>query len=351
MWQTRMMTEIAENKKVAVLGAGSWGTALAKHLADQGDDTFIWARRKDQVDAINADHRNPRYLTDVDLPVNLKATVDMAEALDGAGFVIVAVPTPANRPVLKDAIPLMTGDAPILSATKGIEQGSLKLVSGIFEELFPEEKHHLLTYLGGPSFAKEVAREVPTVVTVAGHDEATRRRVQEYLYTPRLRVYTTDDVIGVEVGGALKNVMAIAAGIADGMAFGHNTRAAIITRGLAELTRMAVHLGGDPLTLSGLGGMGDLVLTCTGDLSRNRRVGVGLGKGKKLDVILEELGMVAEGVRTAKSAYELSKREGVEMPIAEQVYQVLYENKSPTQAMKDLMSRPLKEERPYFGNS
>lgn len=332
-------------KRVGVLGAGSWGTALAKLIADQGIETRLWSRRGEQADAINRDHRNPKYLKEAQLPECLVATSNMHEALDGAEFVIVAVPTPANRPVLKDAIPSIAEGVPVLSATKGIEQGSLKLVSGIFEELFPKSRHGSLTYLGGPSFAREVTENVPTVVAVAGYDEETRRRVQEALNTERFRVYTTDDVVGVEVGGALKNVMAIAAGIADGMKFGHNTRAAIITRGLAELTRMAVKLGGNPLTLAGLGGMGDLVLTCTGDLSRNRQVGIGLGQGKKLPQILEELGMVAEGVLTAKSAHDLSKREGVEMPIAEQVYQILYEEKPPEIAMVDLMTRPLKEER------
>ncbi|MFK7999850.1 MAG: NAD(P)H-dependent glycerol-3-phosphate dehydrogenase [Polyangiales bacterium] len=332
-------------KSVGVLGAGSWGTALAKLVADQGVETRLWSRRQEQADAINRDHRNPSYLKEAVLPECLRATSDMKEVLEGADFVIVAVPTSANRPVLKDAVPMIAEGVPVLSATKGIEQGSLKLVSGIFEEIFPESRHGSLTYLGGPSFAREVTEAVPTVVAVAGHDEATRLSVQEWLNTERFRVYTTDDVIGVEVGGALKNVMAIAAGIADGMNFGHNTRAAIITRGLAELTRMAVKLGGNPLTLAGLGGMGDLVLTCTGDLSRNRRVGIALGQGKKLPQILEELGMVAEGVMTAKSAHALSKREGVEMPIAEQVYQILHEDKPPEVAMVELMTRPLKEER------
>ncbi len=328
------------------MGAGSWGTALAKQMAHQGIETVLWARRAEQAEAINRDRRNPSYLKEAELPESLRATNDIADAVSGSDFLIVAVPTAANRPVLSEAIPHLGADVPVLSATKGIEQGSLKLVSGIFEELFPEAHHKNLTYLGGPSFAREVAAHVPTVVAVAGHDEAVRCRVQQYLNTERFRVYTTGDVVGVEVGGALKNVMAIAAGIADGMKFGHNTRAAIITRGLAELTRMAVHLGGQPMTLAGLGGMGDLVLTCTGDRSRNRRVGIGLGQGKKLPQILDELGMVAEGVRTAKSAFELAEREGVEMPIADQVYRILYEDKPPQQAMVELMTRPLKDERP-----
>jgi glycerol-3-phosphate dehydrogenase (NAD(P)+) len=260
-------------------------------------------------------------------------------------MVVVVVPTEANRALLEQAVDKVPAGAPVVSATKGIEQGTLKLVSGIFEDAFPRDRHSMLTYLGGPSFAKEVAAGVPTAVSVAGHDEHVRERVQALFNTPRFRVYTTPDVIGVEVGGALKNVIAIAAGVADGMGLGHNTRAALITRGLAELSRLAMKLGADPLTLAGLSGMGDLVLTCTGDLSRNRRVGIGLGQGKKLEEILEELGMVAEGVKTAKSAHELGRREGVDMPIADEIYAILYEDKPAREAMVTLMTRPLKDER------
>ena len=331
--------------KTAVLGAGSWGTALAKLVADQGEPVSLWSRREEQVTAINGSRRNPTYLTDIELPATLRATSDLEDALDGAALVIVVVPTEANRALLQQALPFIPEDAAILSATKGIEQGTLELVSEIFEDVLPKERHRMLTYLGGPSFAKEVAIGVPTAVCVAGHDEETRTRVAEMLSTTRFRVYTTDDVVGIELGGALKNVVAIAAGIADGMNLGHNTRAALITRGLAELGRLAVKLGADPLTLAGLGGMGDLVLTCTGDLSRNRQVGIGLGRGKKLPQILEELGMVAEGVRTAKSAHELGKREGIEMPITDQVYSILYEDLPAQQALVTLMTRPMKDER------
>ncbi|MEM9862241.1 MAG: NAD(P)H-dependent glycerol-3-phosphate dehydrogenase, partial [Myxococcota bacterium] len=212
--------------RVGVLGAGSWGTALAKLMADQGIETVLWSRRSDQVDAINRDHRNPRYVKDAALPDCLHATTDMRETLQGADFVIVAVPTAANREVLADAVPVIAEGVPVLSATKGIEQETLKLVSGIFEDYFPSSMHDQLTFLGGPSFAREVTERVPTVVAVAGRHGETRERVQRALNTERFRVYTTDDVIGVEVGGALKNVMAIAAGIADGLKFGHNTRAA-----------------------------------------------------------------------------------------------------------------------------
>ncbi|MBX3247898.1 MAG: NAD(P)-dependent glycerol-3-phosphate dehydrogenase [Myxococcales bacterium] len=334
-----------EKPIVAVIGAGSWGTALAKLMADQGYETRLWSRRADQAAMIEERRTNPDYLRDVPLPPPLHATSDLAAAVRDADLVIVVVPTEANRALLADLVPLVPAHVPIVSATKGIEQGSLKLVSEVFEELFPKERHRMLTYLGGPSFAHEVARGVPTAVSIAGHDEAIRQQVQRYFNTDRFRVYTTEDVTGVEVGGALKNVIAIAAGIADGMKLGHNTRAALITRGLAELSRLALTLGANPLTLAGLSGMGDLVLTCTGDLSRNRRVGMELGQGRKLPEILKDLGMVAEGVQTAKSAHELALKLDVDMPITHAVYSVLYQDKPAQVALVELMTRPLKEER------
>lgn len=336
---------MSDSPIVGVLGAGSWGTALAKHLADKGYETRLWSRRAEQAQAINDTRKNPNYLKHIVLPDTLRATNDLQDALQGTDLVLVVVPTAANRDLLKQAVPLVPEDAVVVSATKGIEWGTLDLVSQIFEECFPKERHKMLTYLGGPSFAKEVAQSVPTAVTLAGHHPESLQRAQSHFTTDRFRVYTTDDVIGVEVGGALKNVIAIASGIADGMKLGLNTRAALITRGLAELSRLALKMGAHPLTMGGLGGTGDLVLTCTGDLSRNRTVGMGLGQGKKLDQVLEELGMVAEGVRTAKSAHDLAKKLEVELPITEQVYAVLYEDKPAQQALVDLMTRPVKAER------
>ena len=329
---------------VGVLGAGSWGTALAKLMADQGFETRLWSRRAEQAEAINRTRKNPSYLREVELPETLRATADMKEALRGVDLVLVVVPTRGTRHVLDEAQTLVPDGVPLVSATKGIEQGTLKLVSGIFEDHWPEERHGQLTYLAGPSFANEVAAGVPTAVILAGKDPKVTKQVQRAFSTERFRAYTSDDVVGVEIGGALKNVVAIATGISDGLGLGQNARAAIITRGLAELGRLARKLGGRADTLAGLSGMGDLVLTCTGDLSRNRRVGLALGRGMTLQAILDELGMVAEGVETAKSAHELAAREGVDMPITREVHAILYEDKPVREAIHALMTRPLKAE-------
>ena len=331
--------------RATVLGAGSWGTALAKLLADQGYSTRLWARRKVMADAIQAQRENQAYLPGFPLPDTLETTSDLEYALDGSDLIVCVVPTHGLREVLKDAAPSFSANAPIVSATKGIEIDSLMLVSELFEDILPDSQHRQLAYLGGPSFAKEVAACLPTAVSVAGHDADMVAIVQEAFTTERFRVYSTDDVIGVELGGALKNVVAIAAGISDGLGFGHNTRAGLITRGLAEISRLAIAKGANPLTLAGLSGMGDLVLTCTGDLSRNRNVGLQIGQGKSLKEILGSMQMVAEGVRTTKSAKALSEREGVDMPITQEVYAMLYEDKSPIKAVGDLMTRPLRAER------
>jgi len=331
--------------RTTVLGAGSWGTALAKLLADQGHPTRLWARRKVMADAIQGQRENQAYLPGFPLPDMLETTSDLAFALEGSDLIVSVVPTHGLREVLQDAAPLFGTKAPIVSATKGIEIDSLMLVSEIFEDMLPESQHRQLAYLGGPSFAKEVAACLPTAVSVAGHDADVVAVAQEAFTTDRFRVYSTEDVVGVELGGALKNVVAIAAGIADGLGFGHNTRAGLITRGLAEISRLAISRGANPLTLAGLSGMGDLVLTCTGDLSRNRNVGLQIGQGKSLQDILGSMQMVAEGVRTTQSAKELSERDGVDMPITQEVYAMLYEDKPPLKAVVDLMARPLRAER------
>jgi glycerol-3-phosphate dehydrogenase (NAD(P)+) len=329
---------------VTVLGAGAWGTTLAKVLAGKGNRTTLWSHRVDLAEQINEAHTNDRYLPGVDLPTELAATADLERALRGAELVVVVVPSHAFRTVVAEARPYLRPDALLCSATKGIENGSLMLMSQILvDELGPAIEPRL-TYLSGPSFAKEVAAEQPTAIVVAGTSAAETHAVQHAFATPSLRVYSSSDVVGVELGGALKNVIAIAAGCVEGLGFGHNARAGLITRGLAEIGRLAERMGAKPLTLAGLSGMGDLVLTCTGHLSRNRTVGYELGKGRTLAEVLATLGHVAEGVKTAKSAYDLSVKLDVDMPITAEVYRVLYEGKPPRQAVIDLMGRTLTHE-------
>lgn len=327
--------------KIGVLGAGSWGTALAKHLSDIGHPVTLWARREDQAASLESSRENKQYLPGLKFADSLHATSSLEEALSDATLVLSVVPSQRTRQVWMEARGFLSPGVPVIGASKGIEVGSLKLVNHILEELLP---HHPAAYLAGPSFAKEVAMHLPTAVVIASTDARLASEVQSVVSSDWLRAYATQDVIGVEVGGALKNVMAIACGTADGLGFGANTRAAIITRGLAEITRMATKLGADPLTLAGLGGVGDLVLTCTGDLSRNRRVGLGIGQGKKLEQILTEMGQVAEGVETTRSAKALAEKEGVDVPITQEVWNLLFEGKSPKESVLDLMRRGLKRE-------
>ncbi len=329
------------SKKVAVLGAGAWGTALAKVLADKGDKVRLWSRRADLCEQINRTSENRHYLPGARLPSNLESTHDLEKALDGVGMVVFVVPSHGTREVTRLAAEFIPGEIPIVSATKGIENSSLSFMDEVLYEELPARARDNLAYLSGPSFAKELAAELPTAVVVAARDPEVCASVMTRFHTPFLRLYNSDDVPGVECGGAMKNVIAIAAGAIDGLGLGHNTRAALITRGLAEIARLAIARGGSPLTLAGLAGMGDLVLTCTGDLSRNRTVGYELGKGRKLGEILANLGHVAEGVKTAKSAFDLSVKMNVDMPITREVHAVLYEDKSVKQAVVDLMAREL----------
>jgi glycerol-3-phosphate dehydrogenase (NAD(P)+) len=331
--------------RVSVLGAGAWGTALAKALADKGFPTKVWALGEDLASSINQARENKRYLPGFKLPENLTATADLAESLDGAELTVLVVPSHAMREVTLKAKALIPQNSIICSASKGIENETLMLMSDVLRDTLGDEAVPRLTYLSGPSFAKEVAAGMPTAVVVAGKDAAVTKTCQRAWATDKLRVYSSDDVVGVEMGGALKNVIAIAAGAIDGLGFGYNSRAGMITRGLFEIGLLATKLGGNPLTVAGLSGMGDLVLTCTGDLSRNRTVGIELGKGRKLPEILAGLGHVAEGVKTTKSAYDLSVREKVEMPITHEVFRVLYEQKDPRQAVVDIMTRELRSER------
>ena len=329
---------------VAVLGAGAWGTALAKVLADKQNPTIIWSHRREVADTINEEHVNARYLPSALLPPTIRATHDLEEALRKSDLVLVVIPSHGLRAVMRDARRFVPDSAFICSASKGIENETLMLMSDVLLEELGHAVQPRLTYLSGPSFAKEVAARMPTTVVIAGTSERETEAVQRAFATDMFRTYTSHDVTGVELGGALKNVIAIAAGVGDGLGFGHNTRAGLITRGLAEIGRLATHRGANPLTLAGLAGMGDLVLTCTGELSRNRTVGLELGKGRKLPEILATLGHVAEGVKTTKSVFDISNKYGVDMPITAEVYRILYEGKPPQQAVIDLMTRALPKE-------
>lgn len=331
--------------RCAVIGSGSWGTALGIQLARSGDEVRMWARTEQSAQQLQADQENARYLPGIKFPDTLSATSDLAYALDGAEVVVAVVPSQSMRNVLDLASPLIPDDAVVCCASKGVENGTLLTMHEVMLQVLPESLHPKLCALAGPSFAREVAEGRPTAVVVAGHDEEAAQLVARAFHGGAFRVYHTDDVVGAELGGALKNVIAIATGVADGIGAGLNARAALITRGLAEISRLAVKRGANPLTLAGLAGMGDLVLTCTGDLSRNRRVGLGLGEGKTLDQILDELGQVAEGVRTTQSAKNLGKLSGVEMPITEEVYKMLYEDKPAPEVLRDLLGRERKAER------
>jgi glycerol-3-phosphate dehydrogenase (NAD(P)+) len=330
----------------AIIGAGSFGTALSM-LCARENEVSLWARSSDVVDTITRERHNPRHLSDFELPANITATTDLPSAVEGRELVIIAVPSHSLRAVMTLAAPHLLEGAILVSAVKGIELESGKTMSGVLEEVLPAFHHPRITCLSGPSFAREIAEQRPTVVTIACREEAYAIAVQATLSCEWFRCYSSCDVIGVEVGGALKNVIAIAVGISDGMGAGLNTRAALMTRGLAELTRLATKLGGDPATLNGLSGMGDLVLTCTGDLSRNRRVGLALGRGRKLQEIITELGEVAEGVETTRAACRLAERVGVELPIAEMVRQVLDGERTPVEAGEALMTRQLRSEHDF----
>ena len=329
---------------MAVLGAGAWGTALAKVLADKGDPVSMYCRRPDLVAQINEEHVNGRYLPSARLPATLTATGDPEEALHRASMVVFVAPSHATREVARLVARKVPASAPVVSATKGIENESLTFIDEILAAELPGETHHQFSFLSGPSFAKELAAELPTGVVIAAENDGVRETVMRRFHATYLRTYASRDVPGVECGGAIKNVIAIAAGAADGLGFGHNTRAMLITRGLAEMVKLSLARGGEAITLAGLAGMGDLVLTCTGELSRNRTVGLELGRGKKLSEILANLGHVAEGVKTAKSAYDLSRRLGIELPIISETYRVLYEDKPVLDAVRDLMGRELSAE-------
>jgi glycerol-3-phosphate dehydrogenase (NAD(P)+) len=328
----------------SVIGSGSFGTALANTLAANFDAVSVWGRDEPVVAAINERHENADYLPGIPLSPRIRATLSLEEALSGSELVVAAVPSHALRAVMGQALPHLPHHVPLVTVAKGIENDTLLTMTELLEDCLPEAFHPYVAVLSGPSFAKEMSLRMPTVVTVASHWDKVALRCQKAFQTETFRTYTSSDVVGVQYGGALKNVIAIAAGIADGMGMGHNARSAIITRGLAEISRIAVRKGANPLTLMGLAGMGDLVLTCTGELSRNRRVGLELGQGKPLAEVLADMKQVAEGVKTAKSARDLSVQTGVELPICNQVYAITYEAKNPKAAVVELMTRAPKSE-------
>jgi glycerol-3-phosphate dehydrogenase (NAD(P)+) len=325
---------------VAVIGAGSWGTTVAA-IASACAPTVLWARRKVLADEINVGHRNGEYLHQHRLPDTLTATASLEEAVESAELVMMAVPSHGFRDVLVKAEPHIRPGTPIVSMAKGVEQGSLKRMTEVIAEVAPGRPGGVLT---GPNFAPEIMAGLPAATVVAHEDEDVAAAVQHLLCTDALRVYTNPDVVGCEVAGAVKNVMAIAAGMADGMRLGDNARAALITRGLAEMARLGVALGGQPLTFSGLTGLGDLVATCVSRHSRNRYVGEELGKGRRIDDVVGAMSMVAEGVRSSRAVLDLAGRVDVEMPIAEQVVAVLYEEKKAADAIPSLMRREAKPE-------
>ncbi|GKW44760.1 NAD(P)H-dependent glycerol-3-phosphate dehydrogenase [Planococcus sp. NCCP-2050] len=330
-------------EKVSVYGAGSWGTALSFVLAQNGHDVLLWTHRAEQADEING-HSNEKYLKGIKLPVNLKATSDLAETVHHSKVFVLAVPTKAIREVCLKIKENLTEKVLFVHVSKGIEPDSLKRISEMVREEIPEQWIEDVVVLSGPSHAEEVVLEHPTTVTAACENTASAEFVQDLFMNHYFRVYTNTDVIGVEIGGALKNIIALAVGITDGLGYGDNAKAALMTRGLAEIARLGVKMGATPLTFSGLSGVGDLIVTCTSPHSRNWRAGNMLGKGKTIEEVLEEMGMVVEGIRTTKAAFQLAKAYDVPMPITAALYAVLFEEVSTNEAAEKLMGRMKKNE-------
>ena len=331
-----------EQKPIAVFGAGSWGTALAISLSRSGEPTLLWGRDKEQITTFESVRCNIRYLPDVSLPDSLKLTSDLQETVSSASDILIVVPSHSFRAMLEAIKPYLRDSQRISWATKGFEAGSGKQLHQVAEDVFGSDRSFAV--ISGPTFAKEVARGLPTAVTVASNDKEFSAFLSKRLHTDTFRIYTSDDVIGVEVGGAVKNVLAIAAGISDGLDFGANARAALITRALAEIMRLGTVLGAKRETLMGLTGLGDLILTCTDNQSRNRRLGLALGKGESLEEALTAIKQVVEGVQTAREVNELAISRGVDMPIIHSVYQILYEGMKPRDAVQELLSREQKPE-------
>lgn len=329
--------------KISVIGAGSWGTAVAMVCATNGD-VKLWARDDELARTINETHINSRYLDGIPLPQGIRATSDLAEAVAHAEVLIMGVPSHGFREVLATARDGIDSRAPIVSLAKGVERGTLMRMTEVIADVLPDHDTSRIGVLTGPNLAREVAEGQPAASVIALRATGTAARLQQAFMTESFRVYTNPDVIGCEIAGALKNVIALGAGIAHGLGFGDNAKAAIITRGLAELARLGVVLGGDPMTFSGLAGLGDLVATCTSEKSRNRTVGVMLGQGRSLESIVSEMKMVAEGIKSTEAVLALAERHGIEMPIAEMVGRVLYQGQNPGVAVATLMRREAKPE-------
>lgn len=336
--------------KIAVLGAGSWGTALSIVLADNNHEVRLWSHRKEQVDIINETHLNEKYLN-VELPKNIIAYSDLKSAISEVDAILMVVPSSAIREISKKVNPYINDDVLIIHATKGIEPESSKRISQIMSEELSSINSDDIVVLSGPSHAEEVGLRMPTTVTVASSNVEKAEETQHLFFNESFRVYTSDDVIGVELGGALKNIIALGAGMSDGLNFGDNAKAALITRGLAEITRLGVSLGANPLSFLGLSGVGDLIVTCTSQHSRNWRAGNLIGKGHTLESVLEEMGMVVEGVRTTKAAYLFSIQQDVDMPITHALYEILYNNANPKEIVEQLMTRAKKDELDSYKNN
>jgi glycerol-3-phosphate dehydrogenase (NAD(P)+) len=334
---------VAGGPRVAVVGAGSWGTAFSMIPADNGHPTVLWARRQDLADTISKEHENTDYLDGVQLPDALRATHDMEEAVADADVVVMAVPSHVFRGVFEEVAPFLKRDVSVVSLVKGIEQESLKRMSEVVQEA-GDVTEDRVAVVSGPNLAKEVAKRQPSASVVACVDEGRAEALQRVFSVPYFRVYVNPDLIGAELGGAFKNVIALAAGMGDGMGFGDNSKASLITRGLAEIARLGKQMGGNPLTFAGLAGMGDLIATCISPLSRNRHVGEELGKGRTIDEIISEMKMVAEGVKTSRAVVRLGQKVDVDVPIAEHVCKVIYDGLSPKEMVKALMERGAKPE-------
>lgn len=331
-------------RKVGVVGAGSWGTALANHLALKGIGVDLWVRERDVFRQIRDRRINVTFLPDKPLSELLEPVQSLRQTARQKDLVLIVVPSHVFRNTLRKLAPHLSAETPLVVGTKGIENETLMTMSQVVKSVIPGYGSEGFACLSGPSFAREVCEKHPTAVTLASSNRELARYLQELFSTEYFRVYTTQDVIGVELGGALKNVIAIAAGVSDGLGFGSNARAALITRGAAEIARLGVSMGADPVTFAGLAGIGDLILTCTGDLSRNRMVGLKIAQGMSVDRITASMKMVAEGIKTSLSAYRLATKMGIEMPIITEVYHIIYRGKDPRRAVKDVMTRELRVE-------